>query len=68
MGRAIDRASQESDRQYWRIWVSWKLVRLPSPNARDRIGIERRVGAEEKHVLDDGLRDEQPVEGVAVVQ
>ena len=38
------------------------------PGAADGIGVERGIAADERHVLDDGLRNEHSVEGIAVVE
>jgi hypothetical protein len=39
-----------------------------SPDAADGVGVEGRIDAEKRHVLDDGLGNYQTVEGIAVVE
>ena len=43
-------------------------LRATSPESLNRVGIEGGIGAHERNVLDEGLRDQEPVEGIAMMK
>src|SRR5207302_6453153 len=44
-----------------------RSARHPSPNPFDAVGIQRNIVADHREIFAQGLRDEHPVEGIAVM-